>query len=268
MINPVYTLRNSAPFPVITLENFIEKVARQIEVIGIDTNADVNPVIKNSIQDKLISSFHEFQHHLKPDKIILEQYANQFYGPKNTLLVLRFSKSKITEKLAFDNQAVPEDERIYFAQFDFNILYINRIKILYPNNLTTSLLSLRRLEEYDFDRTCFVTPSYCLKYYNGYEELWISGMPYFSNYFGMVDIDGIFSFFDKCGGNISPNYIAPDDILYRCDRLTIEALQHIVAFKVASENGLEDQNQKLEILAKSAYAKLEKTKANTGIKIG
>ena len=84
----------------------------------------------------------------------------------------------------------------------------------------------------------------------------------------MVDIDGIFSFFDKCGGNISPNYIAPDDILYRCDRLTIEALQHIVAFKVASENGLEDQNQKLEILAKSAYVKLEKTKANTGIKIG
>ena len=185
-----YNLFRATPFPSTGLGEFIERVAARTGIIGLDSNASINPRVRSVIQSKLLATIKEFQFLLKQDLLYLTQYYNQFYGIQQfSLLVIRFGRSRITETLAFDNNAVPLNERPYIVQYPFNISYLKTLKIIYPINYIGPRLSLRKcMDQYDFDRTFGKTPSYWLRYSPTFEELWISGFPVNGQYYGNIEL--------------------------------------------------------------------------------
>lgn len=264
-----YNLFRATPFPTTGLGEFIERVATRTGIIGVDSNASINPRVRSVIQSKLLATIKEFQHLLKMDLLFLTQYYNQFYGlQQNFLLVIRFGRSRITETLVFDQDAVPTTDRTYICQYPFNISYLKTLKIIYPINFPGPRLSFRKcMDQYDFDRTCGKTSSYWLRYTPTFEELWISGFPFNGGYFGTIELEGLFNFFDPGISNISPNNILPDDFLYNVDELTLEGFEAIVAKKTSLAFRL-DPDEQIDIAAANAYTKFEKAQGNTGIKIG
>ena len=264
-----YNLFRATPFPTTGLGEFIERVAARTGIIGLDSNASINPRVRSVIQSKLLATIKEFQFLLKQDLLFLTQYYNQFYSLQQfSFLVIRFGRSRITETLAFDNDAVPLDERPYIIQYPFNISYIRTLKIIYPINFIGPRLSLRKcMDQYDFDRTAGKTPSYWLRYSPTFEELWISGFPFNGQYFGNIELEGLFNFFDPESSNISPNNILPDDFLYNVDELTLEGFEAIVAKKTSLAFRL-DPDEQIDMAAANAYAKFEKAQGSSGIKIG
>lgn len=267
MIIPEYKKLQSTPFPTITLENFISNVARQIGVIGLDSNDEIPQVIKSSIQQKFISTTTEFQANIPPQKILLTNFYNQIEVPLvSSVLMMRFSRSKYTERLEFDNEGVPEENREYFIQFDFDVEYISSIRVR-ANNAWLSFMSLRKTERWDFDRTCGISRSYSLEAFNGYKELRLTNIPQNTTY-GQIEITGRFVFYDPCGENISPNYLLADDILYRLSPMEIEAFQDIVSYKVVCANDLVDTSGRLETLSNNAYKKFDKARSLGELRLG
>lgn len=261
-----YDLLRAAPFPTTGLEEFIERVAARVGIIGIDSNATINPRARSVIQSKLIGTIKEFQHLLKMDLLTLTKFYNQYGSSQNYTLMVRFGRSRFTETLNFDNEAVPLEDRRYICQYDFDISYIKTLKVVYPSG--NESLSFRKcMDQYDFDRTSGKTPSYWLRYTPTFEELWVSGFLTNGVNIGEIQLEGLFTFFDPYTSNVSPNNILNDDFLYNVSELDLEGFEAIVAEKVSLAFRL-DPDQKIDIAAANAYTKFEKSQGSSGLKIG
>lgn len=267
LFNEKYTLERGAqtPFETMLLERFMYNVAKQVGLIGIDVNAEISPAIKNSIQEKLLSSIEEYKHLLKFDRLFLDKYFNQYKGLNTNILVLRFGRSKFVETINFERKGIPLEDRDYVVQFDFDISYLNEFRIYYPQSYSKQTPSFRKCDRFTFDRL-LAANTYCLEYFNGFQELRIMAIPFTNNFYGQIELTGVFKFIDECGTDLAPNYTLAEDVLFRCDSLTIEALQNIVSYKIALANNILDVIPSLQLSLDQAYEKLQRVKSEIGLK--
>lgn len=271
MIVPIYERIEFAEYPTITLEEYIRSIARQAGAIGLDSNDDICPVIHASIQKKILTTSRLFSQHYRPTKVLITQYENQMSYPAGyQVLLLKFSKSKIVEKLKFDNLGIPEEDRKYKAQFDFDILYLESVRALDPRSSFLNQIDLRKTERFDFDRVSYLGGMYCLQNFASGAELRISSRRLGNNsYYGAIELEGVFDFLDPDGANLSPNYSMPDNYLYRFTDLLLQGMQDIIAYRIALENSFSERKRpELKERHDDAYIVLNKDKDIPRIRLG